>query len=300
MNIQEIKDPFERYIAFLIERNKIYHRKTAGEPWPWTTDPILQAYRFTEVYRERDRTSLHYQKTIRNFYGATPLVLPGTVLYRWYNRISTCDGLFNEPDVITNRSVFEMYMDHNCYRPEILFNCIKKLPTPHVTGAFIINGAQGYSKGMGVAVHFHEWCEKPWQKQWETWLQSPPTLQEMYDWLKTGATGLGSFMTAQIIADLKYLPFMQNVPDWWTWAAPGPGSMRGLNVVHGRDLNAKWNEADWLECIQELRKAENERLADYGLGPFHAQDTQNHCCEYSKYTKVMMGLGRPRQVYQHV
>jgi hypothetical protein len=294
-NISQIIDPFERYIAFIVERNAIYHRKKAGDPWPWTQNEILQRYRFTNVYREIDKVSIHYQKTIRNRYGEDSIVLPGTVLYRWFNRIETCDALFNQLDLNGNRSPFEWYMEDN--NLSILQDTIERSPPPHVTGAYIINGKPGYTKGDGVLLYFHDWCQKPWKSQWEKWAASPPSLQRVYEWLREDGTGLGSFMTAQLVADLKYLPSMMNASDWWTWAAPGPGSQRGLNLVLGRPIKQSWNTAEWQEEIQKLRVRENAMLEPLGLGPFHAQDTQNHCCEYSKFCKVMLDQGRPRQVY---
>jgi hypothetical protein len=293
--ISEIQDPLERYLAFIVERDQIYQRKQAGIPWPWTTDTILSSYRFTEIYRERDRTSLHYQKTIRDRYGDGSFVLPATVLYRWFNRMETCDHFFNQPD-FGNQSVFERYIETGDL--SILQNCLERIPTPHVTGAFIINGKPGYMKGDGVLFYFHEWCQKQWLIKWNMWRVDPPTLQEMYDWLREDCNGLGPFMAAQLVADLKYVQFMQDVEDWWTWAAPGPGSQKGLNVVLGRPFVQPWNAKEWLLEIQNLRSIENEMLEPKGLGPFHAQDTQNHCCEFSKYTKVSTGTGRPRQVYR--
>ena len=40
--------------AFVRERHQIYLRRKAGQTKPWTTDPILQQYRFCNVYRELD------------------------------------------------------------------------------------------------------------------------------------------------------------------------------------------------------------------------------------------------------
>src|SRR5215475_4256792 len=132
VNIPEIDAPFERYCAFLVERDAIYKKKIAGEPWPWTEDPILQQYRFTEIYRERDKTSLHYQRSVRNRYGEASCVLPATALYRWFNRIETCDYFFNQPD-FENQSVFERYIHGSYFDVKILYNCLSKIPPPHVT-----------------------------------------------------------------------------------------------------------------------------------------------------------------------
>jgi hypothetical protein len=142
------------------------------------------------------------------------------------------------------------------------------------------------------------WAQKPWAATWEFWSQYPPLLEGMYEWLRRDSRGLGSFMAAQLVADLKYVSFMRDTPDWWSWASPGPGSKKGLNIIQGRSMDASWKDAEWLKGIQELNKYENEKLAEYGLGPFHCQDTQNHLCEWSKYEKVRTGVGRPRQVYR--
>jgi hypothetical protein len=209
--------------------------------------------------------------------------------------METCDVFFNQPD-FRNQSVFERYIYTYEHKLSILLDCLNKIPPPHVTGAYIINGKTGYSKGEGVLRYFHDWCHKSWRGTWDKWQDSPPTLQEMYFWLRGDSSGLGPFMTAQLVADLKYLPFMRDVPDWWTWAEPGPGSMRGMNVLLGRPMFQSWKASEWLLEVQALRATENERLPE--LGPFHAQDTQNHLCEFSKFTKVALNLGRPRQIYR--
>ena len=52
--------------------------------------------------------------------------------------------------------------------------------------------------------------------------------------LRKSATGLGPFLAAQIVADLKHVAPLDAATDWWTLARPGPGSERGLNRVRGR------------------------------------------------------------------
>src|SRR5262245_66683119 len=120
---------------------------------------------------------------------------------------------------------------------------VGNLPTPVVTGSFIITGKPGFPKAEGVCQYIHQWCNNvAWNALYEEWFKKPPLLEEMYFWI-TGE-GLGSFMKGQIIADLKYLPFMREVDDWWTWATPGPGSMKGLNIVLERDMNAPWAKGE--------------------------------------------------------
>jgi hypothetical protein len=295
MKIEDIENPIERFVAFIAEREAIRIRRfVMKKPWPWTDNDILQDYRFTNVHREDDAVSQHYQNTVRNRYLDRPLVLPTTVAYRWFNRISTCNALFNESH-LNNLSVFEQYIDTG--DEEILLDCLKKLPPPHVTGAFIVTGKPGFPKGEGVIHYIHSWCRKPWREFWETWQKDPPLLSKMYSYLYS--EGLGSFMLGQLVADLKYLPFIQGVADWWDWATPGPGSLRGMNFVHGRPMMSPYSKGQWLNELIELSNTVTPLLAGYGMDRLHNQDLQNCLCEFSKFTKAATGQGRPRQTFKN-
>jgi len=46
-----------QFFSYIAKRADILLRKEAGEPKPWTDDPILQTYKFCNVYRADDRTS---------------------------------------------------------------------------------------------------------------------------------------------------------------------------------------------------------------------------------------------------
>jgi hypothetical protein len=49
--------PADTLWAYIEERERIRLRKEAGEPFPWTEDPILRAFKFTNVRRIHDRTT---------------------------------------------------------------------------------------------------------------------------------------------------------------------------------------------------------------------------------------------------
>ena len=138
---------------------------------------------------------------------------------------------------------------------------------------------------------------KPWYELYKAWEKNPPLLEEMY--VQVASEGLGSFMRGQIVADLKYLPFMLEVPDWNTWATPGPGSQRGLNIVYERDMDTPWPKGEWLMSLQALSDLVTPMLKGYGMDRLHNQDLQNCLCEWSKYTKVATGQGRPRQIFRN-
>jgi hypothetical protein len=81
---------FDTYWRFAAERQRIFFRKASGNQPPWTNDPILLRYRFTNAYRAADRVS---QFLIRQVQAAGPQtandVFFRTILFKLFNRIDT-------------------------------------------------------------------------------------------------------------------------------------------------------------------------------------------------------------------
>ncbi|HEY3476683.1 MAG TPA: nucleotide kinase domain-containing protein [Anaerolineales bacterium] len=106
--------------------------------------------------------------------------------------------------------------------------------------------------------------------------------------------GLGSFLAAQVVADLKNTPGhpLSEATDFWTWSAHGPGSMRGLEAYHGFRVTPS-NYAKAIEqCYNDVAP-----LVEPTVGRLHMQDFQNCMCEFSKYIRVKDGDGRVRNKY---
>ena len=72
------------YRAFIIERHKIWERRQAGEPGPWSLDPILAGHKFTNVFRVLDPGS---QFVLTDLFPdvSGPDALLRVVLYRHTN-----------------------------------------------------------------------------------------------------------------------------------------------------------------------------------------------------------------------
>ena len=88
-----IDDGASAYFAFLRERYRILLRRRAGEPWPWTDDPVLRAWRFCNVRREAARTTVAFRETVRDPLRDDPHVLFATIAWRWFNLIATGEVL---------------------------------------------------------------------------------------------------------------------------------------------------------------------------------------------------------------
>ena len=110
--------------------------------------------------------------------------------------------------------------------------------------------------------------------------------------------GMGSFMAAQVIADLKYAAPLKTASDWMTFAASGPGSRRGLNRVLARPVKAEWSVSQWRTEFDRLRAAIAPDLERLGLGDLHAMDLQSCLCELDKMERVRLGEGKPRRRFR--
>lgn len=53
----KIDNPWESFYGFCVERESIRIKKESGQPRPWTTDAVLDKYKFTHLFRTDDRTT---------------------------------------------------------------------------------------------------------------------------------------------------------------------------------------------------------------------------------------------------
>jgi hypothetical protein len=163
------------------------------------------------------------------------------------------------------------------------------------TGAYMIHAGRHFS-GSKAAYLAAKVLGPMWRDRESLRRIARGTLAEAHRTL-TKYHDVGSFIAGQIIADIKYVEPLRSAEDWWTWAAPGPGSMRGLNRVLGRAVNAPWTDWDWLRNLQSLHREIAPLVRAARMATLHAQDLQNCCCEWDKYERVRLGQGTPRSRY---
>ena len=48
----------EKFFYWIDERHNMFKVRSAGKPPPWTYDPILRDYKFTNPFRENDRVTV--------------------------------------------------------------------------------------------------------------------------------------------------------------------------------------------------------------------------------------------------
>ena len=244
---------------WIAEREHIRRLKDAGKPKPWTDDLILQNYRFCNVHREDDTVTRWIKDNWRDPYDGHPNMIGAMAMAR----------LVNWPDTLHELGFPEVW-DKDRFINIIATR--RAAGKKSWTGAYMITAEMGKDappKEVSVAKTIDWFFEDSWDVDSckQAWLDFQ------------GAPRVGSFIAAQIVADLKYTSVLRNAPDKSTFCAPGPGSMNGLNWLLGKHMTTNWSQHKFEVEVNKLR----DMVADVAV--VDAQDMQNCLCEIFKYQR---------------
>jgi hypothetical protein len=256
---------YDPLVKFIKERESIRVKKELGLPKPWTDDPILQHYRFCNVNRNDDKVSQWiFENWIAPNEGSAYLV---------HNIIAS--RMINWPDTLEEVGFLHPW-DEDKFVDRVRSRIARGDKT--WTGAYMITAEHdGTPKEVSVArtiamvdciTPLNNSCHRAWRQ-----LKKLPRI--------------GSFMAAQFVADFKRTYILGTAHDYETFCAPGPGSMKGLNVLLGCDINRKWEQYDFEDEVNYIRSVIPIRL--------DAQNVQNCLCEFYKYHR-----GKSRSTYPGV
>lgn len=274
-------DNVEKLVKFILARYAVYVAREAGKAQPWSSDPILQRFKFCNVFREDDRVTRWIARDWREPHqDDRHLWFAFVVARRCINLPETLEKL-GYP-VPWDADHFLRVLARRKRKGKPVFN--------PGTYKLIVSGQSGNLADLHVELILNPL----WQARDRFRPHSDDTLQSFYDRL-AAAPFMGSFYAAQVVADLKYVGKLRPASDWWEFVASGPGSRRGLNRVLDRPTNAPWKEKEWVKQLLLLRKEITPALAKAGLPRMHAQDTQNCLCEFDKYERIRFGEGNGRK-----
>lgn len=299
---------YSTFLHYLNERESIRLRREANLPGPWTQDPVLLKYKFTNVLRSNDWTTQWVRKNWYEPNRHQPLEIQALncALFRYFGSAEFAEALGYQTE----------------WKPsEIISLARNRLArgAKVFTGAYIITNGGSTAPKQEVVVNNYL---TPFRQNLETLVQIArrKSWQAVCEFMQT-LPGIGAFMSKEIALDMLMTPLLEDAEDKLNWSPAGPGAIRGLNRLHDRPLQAPLTQAKALVEMQELLAmlAQEEELPFSSQQPvtqdkkgrgliqrfpkigveYGVTDVQFSLCELDKYLRVSNNEGRPRSGYDY-
>ena len=289
---------YDTYWRFAVARQELFFRRVEGCMPPWTQDPILSRYKFTNAYRASDRVSQYLIRHVIYEGGQLPEeVFFRTLLFKIFNKIETWELL----EAAAGEVAYSSYS----------FETYDKVLTQALAAGRAIYSA-AYIMPSAGRVFGHSRKHRNHLKLIELMMADDiankiadaRTMRDAFDMLRSYPT-IGDFLAYQFVTDLNY----SEVTDFseMEFVVPGPGALDGIRKCFS-DLGGL-AEADLIRVVTERQEAEFERLdlrfRDLWGRRLQLIDCQNLFCEVSKYARIkhpeFKGIGnrsRIKQVYR--
>lgn len=271
----------ETLIYWIRERYQILTKKRLGQPKPWSDNHVFQTTYFCNVHREDDKVT----KWIREFYSPHvhhTLFEYNIILSRFLNWPETLDFIgfqhTHDPGYLLELLERRASLGHKVWGGAYVITT-HGIPMPKATYLCrnVLDDVYEAIEGLRNA------CLRGSCGATSRALQ--------------GIEGIGSFLAAQVVADLKNTEGhpLRKAEDWHTFVEPGPGSLRGLSWFHfGEPNRVSVKSFDYF--FQQVRDyVDNHWPAE--VPKVHNQDLQNCLCEFDKFCRVSTGSGRSKRGY---
>lgn len=276
-----VSEVYASYWRFAAERQAVFFRRVRGETPPWTDDPVLAVYKFTNAYRASDRVS---QYLIRNVIYRDDLpnspheVFFRILLFKLFNKIETWEFLEREVGPIA-------FEDYRFAKYDTALARALRAGRRIYSAAYIMPpGTRAFGRPAKHQNHLLL-LEQMMADQLADQLTQIHTMKEGFEKLRSYPT-VGDFLAYQFITDINY----SELTDFseMDFVVPGPGARDGLRKCF-LDTGGL-NEPELIRLMADLQDREFERLGlDFqSLWGRRLQliDCQNLFCEVGKYARV--------------
>jgi hypothetical protein len=291
-------DMVTAFFKWIEERESIWRKKELQNlPPPWTEDKILQEYKFTNVFRNKDRVTRDLWTHVFNHHSA----LLDNGKRKWSLRnldkllFQIClYRLFNLPNTFL---VLGPLVDNwNYSEAKKVLDKLRKADHQIFTGAYMVHAPHG-SKGQPKHIPYLKLVTKIWNDRHDLLyrIEQGKSMRDAVAILSQYKM-IGNFIAYEIACDLRWTPILDDAIDINTWANPGPGAKRGLNRVFNRPLNHLQPDEIFIEEMKNLLVWAGTMCKIKGL---ELREIEHSLCEFDKYMRVKNGEGRPRSKYHY-
>jgi 5-hmdU DNA kinase-like protein len=271
---------YELYWYYASQRQAMFERRVAGQPGPWTDDPILSTYKFCNVFRAADRVSQYMIRDVCNHdEDCTPQDrIFQIVAFRTFSKIETWRSVRAE---LGRYPTLDDLADG---RFTAALSTAAAANAGLYTGAFILCATDAYGQGRKHLNHVELWRHMFLADDLADRILNAESLRHVYDLLHSYPL-MGDFMSYQTAIDLNYSPLLAFSENDFT--QPGPGALRGIRKCF-EDLG-DYSPTEVIMWMLERQEFEMRRLGltFHGLfgRPLHAIDCQGLFCETDKYCR---------------
>ena len=265
-------------LHYMEERQRIHLLRQQGAPPPWTKDPILQRFKFCNVYRNDDRQTRWLHDNWLKPYAEHPNLWFAVALFRMINLSDTCQEV-GFPDRWEPASVLNI-IEHRVKRGKQVFS-----------GAYLIRSLRN-GKGMKPYSIVWDVLNPLWESgkgylTEDVWKGA--TLEGFHWWLMQHK-GYGGFMAYEVVTDLRWTRYLNRAPDIFTWANAGPGAKRGLNRLYNRPTRQGLSNQRALEEMRLLYEWLCAEVDEALLPTLELRDVEHNLCESDKYQRARQAL----------
>jgi len=268
---------FDTFWKFAVKRQALFMRRILGTPPPWTDDPILGSFRFTNVYRASDRVS---QFLIRHvLYEGEQTgeeIFFRCLLFKLFNRIETWNELKARLGFPGWKSFsverYSLVLDEMMARNEPVYSAAYIMPTPNLgSPRKHCNHLRLLDRMMRDAIPRK--------------IEQAVSLEQVFTALREYPS-IGDFLAFQYAIDLNYSQLIDFSE--MDFVVAGPGACRGIQKC--------FNNPDFRDFPRIIRAMADHAQNEFGrLGlefqdlwgrPLQLIDCQNLFCEVDKYSRV--------------
>jgi len=268
------------YWELAANRQRIFFRRFNGEQPPWSSDPILNEYKFCSTYRASDRVSQFLiQHVIYDGVSRGPEETAFRILlFKIFNRIETWQYLDAQFEGIR-------YRRFDYARCADLLERYQRKGNPIYSNAYMSCATKAYGFDQKHRNHLALIRAMNHDDAIGAKVCTAKSLQDVFLLLRAYPL-IGNFMAYQLAIDLNYSEITNFSEDDFTIA--GPGAERGIKKCF-MDLRGH-TLSDAILWMTDNQEGELDRLGIefptlWGRR-LHAIDCQGLFCETDKYSRV--------------
>ena len=277
---------YDAYWQFAVERQNIFFNRFHGAKFPWTDDPVLKKYKFTNTYRASDRVSQYLLKEVIysvDQYSPEDMFFR-IILFKMFNKIETWENLQAKLGNISyKRYRYEQYdqvLSEALNQKKAIYSAAYIMPS----GKSTFGNPKKHQNNLRL-------LERMMNDHLAQKIATFRNMEQLYQLLLSYPT-IGKFLAFQYCIDINYSEMCDF--DEMSFVVAGPGATNGIRKCFQNTRG--YSDEDIIKYVTESQANEFQRL---GLSfrslwgrPLQLIDCQNLFCETDKYSRVAFPIGQ--------